>query len=83
MSVSYLVCTFFSENKQAQDLLAGWGLRMDSSTVDLMARVLAPETIIFGNSVHHKGSAQAEWGAAVTRSKVLTAVSFITELVHR
>jgi hypothetical protein len=74
-SVAHLVRTLFSENKQSQDLLAGWGLKMDSSTVDLMARVFHPETVIFGNNVHHKGTPQADWGGAVTRNKVLTAVS--------
>jgi hypothetical protein len=74
-SVAYLVRTLFPENKQAQDLLAGWGLKMDSGTVDLMARVLHPETVIFGNDVHHRGTPQADWGGAVTRNRVLTAVS--------
>jgi len=63
-------------------LLAGWGLALDPSTVDLMARVLSPEVIMFGGNGIHKGSEQADWGAAVARNKVLTAVSCTTLLAY-
>jgi hypothetical protein len=69
-----LVYELFPENERAQALLAGWGLTVDPSTVDLMARVLSPEAIMFGGNVLHRGSEQADWGGAVTRNKVLTAV---------
>jgi len=46
--------------------------------VDLMARVLSPEVIMFGGNGFHKGSEQADWGAVATRNKVLTAVSYTT-----
>jgi len=50
--------------------------------VDLMARVLSPEVIMFGGNGIHKGSEQADWGAAVARNKVLTAVSCTTLLAY-
>lgn len=75
--------TLFPENECAQALLAGWGLKMDSDTVDLMARVLDPETIMFGGNVSHKGTEQADWGGAATRNKVLTAVSCAMLPVHK
>lgn len=62
------------ENEEARGLLAGWGLKMDSSTVDLIGRVLDPELVIFGNNTYHKGTWQADWGGAMARNKVLTAV---------
>jgi hypothetical protein len=56
---------------------------MDSTTVNLMARVLDPEIIIFGNNTYQKGTLQADWGGAVARNKVLTAVSCKALLVGR
>jgi hypothetical protein len=50
--------------------------------VDLMVRVLSPEVIMFGGNGFHKGSEQADWGAAATRNKVLTAVSCTTLLAY-
>jgi environmental stress-induced protein Ves len=74
--------TNFPGNERAQALLAGWGLTLDPNTVDLMARVLNPQAIIFGGNVSHQGSEQADWGAAATRNKVLQAVSFTTVLAY-
>lgn len=68
----------FTANQRARALLAGWGLTLDPSTVDLMARVLSPEAIMFGGNVLHKGSEQADWGAVATRNKVMTAVRCMT-----
>ncbi|KDR12118.1 piwi-like protein Ago3 [Zootermopsis nevadensis] len=65
------------ENERAQTLLTGWGLKVDSGTVDLMARVLDPEEIIFGDNVSHRGTQQADWGAAATRNNVLSAVDLM------
>ena len=70
-----MVYKLFSENERAKALLAGWGLALDPSTADLMARVLNPEAIIFGDNGFHKGSEQADWSAAASRNKVLSAVS--------
>jgi hypothetical protein len=70
-----VIHTLFPENERAQTLLAGWGLKLDSGTVELKGRVLEPETIIFGGNAFHKGTEQADWGGAVTRNKVLAAVS--------
>lgn len=73
--------TNIQENERAQALLAGWGLTVDPSTVDLMARVLSPEAIMFGGNVLHRGSEQADWGGAVTRNKVLTAVDLVRWII--
>jgi hypothetical protein len=72
----------FPGNERARALLAGWGLALDPNTVELMARVLSPETIIFGGDVLHQGSPQADWGSVATRNKVLTAVSFTAVLAY-
>ncbi|PNF28066.1 Piwi-like protein Ago3 [Cryptotermes secundus] len=69
------------ENKKAQDLLAGWGLKMDSSTLDLMARVLDPEVVIFGNNTVQKVTLHADWGGAMSHNKVLTAVDLRTWMI--
>jgi len=47
-----------------------------------MARVLSPEAITFGGNGFYRGSEQADWGAAATRNKVLTAVSCTTMLAY-
>jgi len=65
----------FPENEHAQALLAEWGLKLDSDMVNLTARVLDPETLIFGDDVFYKGTVQADWAGATARNKVLTAVS--------
>jgi predicted NBD/HSP70 family sugar kinase len=77
-----MVYKLFAGNERARALLAGWGLALDPSTVDLMARVLSPEAIVFGGDVLHQGSEQADWGAVATRNKVLTAVGFTTLLAY-
>jgi aubergine-like protein len=69
------------ENDRARALLAGWGLALDPTTVDLMARVLSPEVIMFGGNGFHKGSEQADWGAVATRNKVLTAVDLVRWMI--
>ncbi|KAJ9591964.1 hypothetical protein L9F63_001476, partial [Diploptera punctata] len=61
-------------SERAQAMLAGWGLKLDTATVSLKARVVGPETIYFGNNVQHQGSPQADWGAVSTRNTVLSVV---------
>lgn len=78
-----VIHTQFPENERAQTLLTGWGLKVDSGTVDLMARVLDPEEIIFGDNVSHRGTQQADWGAAATRNNVLSAVSCAILPAHK
>ncbi|XP_069699949.1 piwi-like protein Ago3 isoform X2 [Periplaneta americana] len=70
-----------TENDRALQLLADWGLRLDQNTVDLNARLLESENVIFGDQVVVKGSPQADWGAAATRNKVLTAVDLINWMI--
>jgi hypothetical protein len=56
---------------------------MDSDTVNLTARVINPETIIFGGNFSCKGAEQADWGGVAARSKVLTAVSYKMLPAHK
>ena len=65
----------FTDCEKAQAMLSGWGLRIDDSTVSLTGRVLDPENIIFRDNETHRGTIQADWGAATSRNKVLVAVS--------
>lgn len=62
-------------NEKAKALLADWGLQVERETVNLMARIVNSEDIIFGNDVRCKGSAKADWSNAVTKNFVISAVS--------
>ncbi|KAF2880626.1 hypothetical protein ILUMI_25545 [Ignelater luminosus] len=58
---------------KAKEVLNDWGLKLENATVDLLARVLDPETILFGNGVRSQLD-KADWNAAITKNAVLSPV---------
>ncbi|KAF5284570.1 hypothetical protein FQR65_LT02396 [Abscondita terminalis] len=54
----------------AKQILSNWGLTIDNGTMDLLARVLQPELILFGDGVRDS-SEKADWNALVCKNKVL------------
>ncbi|XP_069944367.1 piwi-like protein Ago3 isoform X2 [Cherax quadricarinatus] len=62
-----------NSNREACQVLADWGLRLEDNAVALDGRVLPPETIFFGCR-EVPGSEIADWGRDACREKVITPV---------
>lgn len=62
------------KNPKARGRLEGWGLSIAPDTIDLVARTLPPEPLLFGNNVKIPGKPNAEWNNEVTKNAVITAV---------
>ncbi|KAK8743630.1 hypothetical protein OTU49_001174, partial [Cherax quadricarinatus] len=60
-----------NSNREACQVLADWGLRLEDNAVALDGRVLPPETIFFGCR-EVPGSEIADWGRDACREKVIT-----------
>ena len=62
----------------ARGILKDWGLRLEDATIDLAARVLSPEVIIFGNGVTHQSDLKADWSGPSSKSSILRPVDIAT-----
>ena len=62
----------------AQSILMDWGLHLEDTTIDLAARVLVPEVIIFGNEVTYQSNLKADWTGAFFKSSILRPVDIAT-----
>ncbi|KAG7312304.1 Protein argonaute-3 [Plutella xylostella] len=64
-------------NDTAKSRLAGWGLSLAPDTVNLTARTLPPEQLMFGNNVKLPGKPNADWNGDVTKYPVMQAVDIM------
>lgn len=64
------------KNSDAKGILQAWGLKIENATLDLLARVLDPETIMFGEGVKAVAN-KADWNNMVTKNKVLGPVDLL------
>lgn len=62
---------------EAQKLLGSWGLKLAGATIDLEMRIMAPESIYFGNA-EVRGTNTADWSRAVTSNHVTSAIDLHT-----
>lgn len=54
----------------AKQILSNWGMHIENATIDLWARVLSPEVILFGGGV--KDTARnADWNSMVCKNRIL------------
>lgn len=62
-----------------RDILAEWGLQLNEDVVQLRARRLDPEEIVFGrnNTVRLTHDRPSDWSNVAVKSPVLRAVSYI------
>ncbi|KOB79272.1 Argonaute Ast1 variant [Operophtera brumata] len=58
-----------------------WGLSIAKETIDLTARTLPAEQLLFGNNVKVNGKPSAEWNNEVTRNAVMSAVDILRWVV--
>lgn len=67
-------------NELPREILAEWGLHLETELVQFTGRVLEPETIYFGNNKKFLPPPHrpADWSSAACKSVVLRSVSFIT-----
>lgn len=70
-------------NDRAKSLLEDWGLKLEPSTVELTARVVKNEDIIFGGNRKVPGSQQAEWSGALSRNLVISAIDLMSWVLLR
>lgn len=56
---------------KAKEVLKDWGLKLENGTLDVLARVLDPETILFGHGIKTY-SENAEWNSVITKNVVLS-----------
>lgn len=59
---------------KARKILLDWGMHIENATIDLNARVLTPEIIIFGNDVRHQTDSKTDWTGQLSRNSVLGSV---------
>jgi len=64
-----------TKNEEANALLKSWGLSLAKNTMNLMARMLPPERLVFGNRYEETASPKGDWSRAATSKPVLTAVN--------
>ncbi|XP_018335086.1 piwi-like protein Ago3 [Agrilus planipennis] len=57
-------------NPQSHKILGEWGLKLEDGSIDLQARVLSPETIIFGGN-NEAISDKADWNNVVCKYSCL------------
>jgi len=62
-----------TSNPDAYKLLTDWGLTIDEGTINLVARILPPETLFFGQGRKEIIGPRGDWNRSAT-SSVLTAV---------
>ncbi|KAI4463539.1 eukaryotic translation initiation factor 2c [Holotrichia oblita] len=56
---------------KARKILLDWGMHIENATIDLNARILTPEIIIFGNGVRHQTDSKTDWTGQLSRNSVL------------
>lgn len=64
------------QSERAQQILKDWGLELHSASIDLQARVVDPETIVFGKGAVFKCNEKAEFSNAAANNKILGPVDF-------
>lgn len=69
-----------AENENCVKLLDEWGLQVPEDTINLTARTLPPETIIFGGNKQVAGTTEADFNRAAMRETMLHSVSYA---IHR
>lgn len=65
-----------AECEKAQQILKDWGLELHSACLDLQARVVDSETIIFGGGAAFRCNQKAEFNNAVSNNKLLGPIDF-------
>lgn len=70
-----------AECEKAQKILKDWGLELHSASIDLQARVLDPETIVFGECAVFRCNEKAEFNNAVSNNKLLGPVDFYNWII--
>lgn len=56
---------------KASKILSDWGMKINNATIDLNARVLTPEIVIFGDGVKHQTDEKTDWTGQLARNTVL------------
>lgn len=64
-------------NEKAKSRLAGWGLTIAPETINITARTLPPETLLFGNNVKTTVQPRADWNSEITKQPILETVDLI------
>lgn len=70
-----------ANSADAQKILKDWGLELDSATIDLQARVLDCETILFGQGIIYKCNSNADWNTAVMKNKLLGPIDLLSWII--
>lgn len=65
-----------SECEQAQQILKDWGLELLSGSIDLQARIIDPETVIFGEGAAFRCNEKADFNNALSNNKLLGPIDF-------
>lgn len=69
--------------EKATKILSEWGMQINNATIDLNARVLTPEVILFGNGVRHQTDEKADWTGQLSRNTVLGQIDITSwAIVH-
>ncbi|XP_022914528.2 piwi-like protein Ago3 [Onthophagus taurus] len=63
-----------AESEQAQKILADWGLKLKSANIDLNARILNNEVIVFGNNQQRPCDSKADFTRDAMRNPVVSPV---------
>lgn len=61
----------------ARKRLKGWGLSIAPETINITARTLQPETLLFGNNERVNGKPNADWNMEVTKQHVMQSVDVL------
>ncbi|XP_026321629.1 piwi-like protein Ago3 [Hyposmocoma kahamanoa] len=61
----------------ARKRLKGWGLSIAPDTINITARTLQPETLLFGNNERVNGKPNADWNMEVTKQHVMQSVDVL------
>lgn len=69
--------TEVQNNNVPREILAEWGLQLESDVTEFTGRIFEPECIIFGNNARVTPSTEraADWSSAVARNAPLRIVS--------
>ncbi|XP_050665702.1 piwi-like protein Ago3 [Leptidea sinapis] len=66
------------KNESARNRLKNWGLSIAPDTINIMARGLAPEPVLFGNNVKVPGKPNADWSFEACKNAVIHAVDLLS-----
>lgn len=68
-------CAELNANAETRSLLEGWGLRLAEEPLQLRARQLDVEEVIFGRAVQHSAGPQADFGKYATATEAFSVVA--------